>query len=427
MLDKNFFKENIKTLFYALIIAIFIRSIFLQPFYIPSSSMEPNLLVGDRLFVTKYSYGYSKHSFPFSPPIFTGRVMFSEPKRGDVVVFKTPADNRTDYIKRLIGLPGDKIKMVSNEIFVNDKKISTKILLNEKYKFIDVQRIEEKLPNNRSYNVYEFVKPFLDFDTNNFSEVTVPENHFFVLGDNRDNSQDSRYIGFIPKNNLVGRAEMVFLSFDTEIGSFFNDDLEFTTFKNLCIKDQEKRNSAEKFAFKTGLHVIHPFSKKEIPIFFANYVLMDYGSGAIFGCPAHDKRDYDFALKNNLNIIKVKIADFSVDSKIDIFYSDQESFFPSSKHKYDAEALLIIEDKIALFSKDRDSLNTDLYLIDDTVKEKQELSSVANFNVNSLITGGDYDSDTGILALVSYSSRGEQYLILFEAILPCRYDLDGNE
>ena len=122
----------------------------------------------------------------------------------------------------------------------------------------------------------------------------------------------------------------------------------------------------------------------------------------------------NFGTRDNLNIIKVKISDFSIDDKIDIFYSDQESFFPSSKHKYDAEALLIIEDKIALFSKDRDSLNTDLYLIDDTVKEKQELSSVANFNVNSLITGGDYDSDTGILALVSYSSRGEQYLILFE-------------
>ena len=122
----------------------------------------------------------------------------------------------------------------------------------------------------------------------------------------------------------------------------------------------------------------------------------------------------NFGTRDNLNIIKVKKSDFSIDDKIDIFYSDQESFFPSSKHKYDAEALLIIEDKIALFSKDRDSLNTDLYLIDDTVKEKQELSSVANFNVNSLITGGDYDSDTGILALVSYSSRGEQYLILFE-------------
>ena len=122
----------------------------------------------------------------------------------------------------------------------------------------------------------------------------------------------------------------------------------------------------------------------------------------------------NFGTRDNLSIIKVKIADFIVDSKIDIFYSDQESFFPSSKHKYDAEALLIIQDKIALFSKDRESLNTDLYLIDKTTKEKQELSSVANFNVNSLITGGDYDSDTGILALVSYSSRGEQYLILFE-------------
>lgn len=122
----------------------------------------------------------------------------------------------------------------------------------------------------------------------------------------------------------------------------------------------------------------------------------------------------NFGTRDNLNIIKVKIADFSINGKIDIFYSDQESFFPSSKHKYDAEALLIIEDKIALFSKDRDSLNTDLYLIDDTLKEKQGLSSVANFNVNSLITGGDYDSDTGILALVSYSPRGKQYLILFE-------------
>jgi len=122
----------------------------------------------------------------------------------------------------------------------------------------------------------------------------------------------------------------------------------------------------------------------------------------------------NFGTRDNLSIIKVKIADFSVDSKIDIFYSDQESFFPSSKHKYDAEALLIIQDKIALFSKDRESLNTDLYLIDKTTKEKQKLSSVANFNVNSLITGGDYNSNTGILALVSYSSRGEQYLILFE-------------
>ena len=116
MISKNVIIDNLKTLFYAFIIAVIIRSLFLQPFYIPSSSMEPTLLVGDRLFVTKYSYGYSKHSFPFSPPILSKRIIFSEPKRGDVVVFKTPADNRTDYIKRLIGLPGDKIQFVDSNL-----------------------------------------------------------------------------------------------------------------------------------------------------------------------------------------------------------------------------------------------------------------------------------------------------------------------
>ena len=123
MISKNTIIDNIKTLFYALIIAVIIRSIFLQPFYIPSSSMEPNLLVGDRLFVTKYSYGYSKHSFPFSPPVLSKRVLFSEPKRGDVVVFKTPVDNRTDYIKRLIGLPGDRIQFIDSNLYINNSEI----------------------------------------------------------------------------------------------------------------------------------------------------------------------------------------------------------------------------------------------------------------------------------------------------------------
>ena len=122
-LDKNFFSENIKTLIYALIIAVIIRSLLVQPFYIPSSSMEPTLLVGDRLFVTKYTYGYSKHSFPFSPPILSKRIMFSNPERGDVVVFKTPADNRTDYIKRLIGLPGDKIQFIDSNLYLNNSEI----------------------------------------------------------------------------------------------------------------------------------------------------------------------------------------------------------------------------------------------------------------------------------------------------------------
>ena len=119
-LNKSVIIENIKTLFYALIIAIVFRSLFIQPFYIPSSSMEPTLLVGDRLFVTKYSYGYSKHSFPFSPPILNKRIFFNEPKRGDVIVFKTPADNRTDYIKRLIGLPGDRIQFIDSNLYLNN-------------------------------------------------------------------------------------------------------------------------------------------------------------------------------------------------------------------------------------------------------------------------------------------------------------------
>jgi len=123
MFNKKFFIENTKTLFYALIIAVIIRSFLIQPFYIPSSSMEPNLLVGDRIFVTKYTYGYSKHSFPFSPPIFNGRIMSNNPKRGDVVVFKTPADNRTDYIKRLVGLPGDIIKFKDANLYLNNSEI----------------------------------------------------------------------------------------------------------------------------------------------------------------------------------------------------------------------------------------------------------------------------------------------------------------
>ena len=131
MFNKESIIDNIKTLFYALIIAIIIRSLIIQPFYIPSSSMEPTLLVGDRLFVTKYSYGYSKHSFPFSPPIFKDRIIFSSPKRGDVVVFKTHADNRTDYIKRLIGLQGDRIQLLMR--FLN-QEFQKKILFTAEIK-----------------------------------------------------------------------------------------------------------------------------------------------------------------------------------------------------------------------------------------------------------------------------------------------------
>ncbi|MDC0046941.1 signal peptidase I, partial [Candidatus Pelagibacter sp.] len=224
-LDKNFLSENIKTLFYALIIAIVIRSLFIQPFYIPSSSMEPTLLVGDRLFVTKYSYGYSKHSFPFSPPILSKRIMFTEPDRGDVIVFKTPADNRTDYIKRLIGLPGDKIQFIdgnlhlnSNEIFKSKVKIKTKIFCGDNS--IDVFKFEEKLPNGKKFHsVY-----LKEFTYQNSDIFTVPKDHYFFLGDNRDCSKDSRYllsVGYVHKDNLVGKARFIFFSSDRKIGSFF--------------------------------------------------------------------------------------------------------------------------------------------------------------------------------------------------------------
>ena len=224
-LDKNFFKENIKIIIYALIIAIFIRSIFFQPFYIPSSSMEPNLLVGDRLFVSKYSYGFSKHSFPFSPNLFKGRIFFSEAKRGDVVVFKTPADNRTDYIKRLIGLPGDSIQFINGDIYLNNNQIlKTK---SKKYSKIncgkvtlEIDAFEEKLPNSKTYiAVYDKKNTYINSD-----KFTVPKDHYFFLGDNRDCSKDSRYltsVGYVHKDNLVGKARIIFFSSDYSIGSVF--------------------------------------------------------------------------------------------------------------------------------------------------------------------------------------------------------------
>ena len=217
--------DNLITLFYALIIAVIIRSLIIQPFYIPSSSMEPNLLVGDRLFVTKYSYGYSKHSFPFSPPIFKGRIFFEKPQRGDVVVFKTPADNRTDYIKRLIGLPGDEIRFIDSNLYLNNSeiiksKISSSDVIFCGKKKLDVFTFEELLPNNKRY-ISVYLK---NFSFQNSDSFIVPKDHYFFLGDNRDCSKDSRFltsVGYVHKNNLVGKARFIFFSSDKNIGSIF--------------------------------------------------------------------------------------------------------------------------------------------------------------------------------------------------------------
>ena len=225
MIKKNIYIDNFKTLLYALIIALIIRSLLIQPFYIPSSSMELNLLVGDRLFVTKYSYGYSKHSFPFSPPIFKDRIFENSPNRGDIIVFKTPSDNRTDYIKRLIGLPGDSIQFIDGNLFINNNQVLTTLINNNKKLFCGKQKIhvstyEEKISNNKSY----IVSYRNDVSFQNSDKYVVPKNHYFFLGDNRDCSKDSRFlseVGYVHRDNLVGKAQILFFSSDRRKGSIF--------------------------------------------------------------------------------------------------------------------------------------------------------------------------------------------------------------
>ena len=238
-INKESLIENFKTIFYALVIAIFIRSILLQPFYIPSSSMEPTLLVGDRLFVTKYSYGYSRHSFPFSPKIFKNRIFYKSPQRGDVVVFKTPTDNRTDYIKRLVGLPGDTVQFVDGDLYLNDNQILKTKKKSKKQIFCGNQEIEanffeEKFPNGAKH-LAVYLK---NGNFQNSDKFIVPKNHFFFLGDNRDCSKDSRYlgsVGYVNKDNLVGKAQIIFFSSNYRLGSIlkfwkWNEILRFDRF-----------------------------------------------------------------------------------------------------------------------------------------------------------------------------------------------------
>ena len=215
--------DNIKTIFGALIIALIIRSLIFQPFYIPSSSMEPTLLIGDRIFVSKFTYGFSKHSFPFSPGISEKRFFYKKPKQGDLVVFKTPADNRTDYIKRLIGLPGDEIQFINGLIFLNNKEINREKIAEKSFvrcgKYtLEVDTYIETLPNGSKY-VAAYSKAGTMMNTKKFK---IPKDHFFLLGDNRDCSRDSRFlesVGYVNLINLVGRAQIIFFSNDTVKGS----------------------------------------------------------------------------------------------------------------------------------------------------------------------------------------------------------------
>lgn len=209
--------DTIKTVIYAVLIALIIRTVAYEPFNIPSGSMIPNLLVGDYLFVSKYSYGYSRHSLPMSLPLIPGRIMESTPERGDIAVFKLPTDNSTDYIKRIIGLPGDRIQMRNGVLFLNGnavprQRIEDFIYRNDFGQIARAAQFIETLPSGRKYRIIEATN---QGQLDNTQEYLVPQGHYFAMGDNRDNSLDSRAlngVGFVPAENLVGRAEMLFFS-----------------------------------------------------------------------------------------------------------------------------------------------------------------------------------------------------------------------
>jgi signal peptidase I len=203
------FWETARTLVYAVAIALAVRTFLYEPFNIPSGSMKPTLLVGDYLFVSKFAYGYSQHSLPFSLPLIEGRIFADLPERGDVAVFKLPSDNRTDYIKRIVGLPGDRLQVRDGILHINGEP-ATRVRL-ENFRDDDgtsngeMARFRETLPGGGlSYTVLDIVAHVYH----------VPEGHVFAMGDNRDNSLDSRVpnVGYIPVENLIGRAEIIFFS-----------------------------------------------------------------------------------------------------------------------------------------------------------------------------------------------------------------------
>lgn len=220
--------EPIRSVIYAVLLALFFRSILFEPFHIPSSSMKDTLLIGDYIFVSKYSYGYGRYSFPLGIVPFKGRFFDSTPQRGDVVVFRKPNQPSIDFIKRLVGLPGDRIQVKNGVLYINDEEIPRRAI--EDYKDTEegavttMRRFIETMPNKKSYHVLDMTQ----FGTVDNTDVyTVPERHYFMMGDNRDNSTDSRYldeVGFVPEENLIGRAEIIFFSMkdDTHFWEVWN-------------------------------------------------------------------------------------------------------------------------------------------------------------------------------------------------------------
>jgi signal peptidase I len=212
--------EIVKTVVYALLIALVLRVLFFQPYTIPSASMEPNLYEGDYIIVSKFTYGYSRHSIPFSPPIFSGRIFERPAHRGDIVVFKLPHDGHTDYIKRIIGLPGDRIQMKQGLLYLNGQQVPRTPVDTVKedtgFGFVrNVMRYRETLPGGKSYITDDYGT---DGDLDNTDVYVVPEHSYFMMGDNRDNSSDSRVspeaggVGYVPAENLEGKAQIILLS-----------------------------------------------------------------------------------------------------------------------------------------------------------------------------------------------------------------------
>jgi signal peptidase I len=209
--------DNVKTIIYAGLIAVIIRTFLFEPFNIPSGSMIPTLLVGDYLFVSKFSYGYSHFSFPFSPDFFSGRFFGSVPRVGDVVVFRYPPDPSEDYIKRVIGLPGDHVQVTDGQLYLNGKEVPRQpagdFVTDEDGVRMVLRRYREELPDGVDHYI---LKATDEGSANNTPVYVVPPNELFVLGDNRDNSADSRFWGFVPMENLIGEAQVLFFSINAQ-------------------------------------------------------------------------------------------------------------------------------------------------------------------------------------------------------------------
>lgn len=213
--------ETVRTIIYALLIAGVVRTFAYQPFNIPSGSMIPTLLIGDYLFVSKFSYGYSRYSFPLGIGFFNGRILGSAPERGDVAVFRHPPTNREDFIKRIVGMPGDRIQMISGRLHINGEAVARRRIEDHLSRDAlgQVRRVpqyEETLPNGRTYVIREGFGDRGPAD--NTREFVVPSGNYFAMGDNRDDSNDSRGWGFVPADNLIGRAEILFYSTDGTAG-----------------------------------------------------------------------------------------------------------------------------------------------------------------------------------------------------------------